>query len=73
MLTGWTNLQHDHVFFSLIPVLQAASIIKNMSRAKDDKNKNPLFLYVAFAHTHTPLAYETAFENASSRPGNLKV
>lgn len=35
--------------------------------------KQPMFLYVAFAHTHTPLAYEPAFENASSRPGELKV
>jgi arylsulfatase G len=28
----------------------------------------PFFLYMAFAHTHTPLAYAAAFENASSRP-----
>ena len=55
------------------------------SRAKDifarynplRRNKwtvSPFFLYVAFAHTHTPLAYdEQKFGNASSRPGFLKV
>jgi hypothetical protein len=38
------------------------------------KTVAPFFLYVAFAHTHTPLAYnEQKFGNASSRPGFLKV
>ena len=35
---------------------------------------NPFLLYVAFAHTHTPLAYnETLFGNASDRPGRRKI
>ena len=33
----------------------------------------PFFLYVAFAHTHTPLAYPPAFNSASPRPSRLKV
>ena len=33
----------------------------------------PFFLYVAFAHTHTPLAYDPKFENASNRPGRTKI
>ena len=37
------------------------------------KSGTPFFLYVAFAHTHTPLAYPPAFNAASSRPGRLKV
>eukprot|EP00927_Polykrikos_kofoidii_P056161 TRINITY_DN50327_c0_g1_i1.p1 TRINITY_DN50327_c0_g1~~TRINITY_DN50327_c0_g1_i1.p1 ORF type:complete len:538 (-),score=48.67 TRINITY_DN50327_c0_g1_i1:208-1821(-) len=38
------------------------------------KSGKPFFLYFAFAHTHTPLAYnEKQFGNASSRPGRLAV
>ena len=33
----------------------------------------PFLLYVAFAHTHTPLAYQSQWDNASSRPGYHKV
>ena len=33
----------------------------------------PFLLYVAFAHTHTPLAYEAKYENASTRPGYHQV
>eukprot|EP00041_Stephanoeca_diplocostata_P014217 m.256064 g.256064 ORF g.256064 m.256064 type:complete len:566 (+) comp19624_c1_seq6:78-1775(+) len=45
----------------------------NRQHAATVADKKPMFLYVAFAHTHTPLAYEPAFDNASSRPGELKV
>jgi arylsulfatase G len=31
----------------------------------------PFFLYVAYAHTHTPLAYAPHFENASSRAARV--
>lgn len=37
------------------------------------KAGTPFFLYIAFAHTHTPLAYTPEFANASARPGLLKV
>jgi hypothetical protein len=37
------------------------------------KSGTPFFLYVAFAHTHTPLAYPPEFNEASPRPGRLKV
>lgn len=37
------------------------------------KENTPFFLYIAFAHTHTPLAYTPAFNNASTRPGRLQV
>jgi arylsulfatase A-like enzyme len=37
------------------------------------KENTPFFLYIAFAHTHTPLAYTPAFNNASARPGRLQV
>lgn len=33
----------------------------------------PLFLHVAFAHTHTPLAYSERFANSSTRPGWARV
>ena len=33
----------------------------------------PFLLYVAFAHTHTPLAYQSQWENASTRPGYHQV
>jgi arylsulfatase A-like enzyme len=36
-------------------------------------SSTPFFLYVAFAHTHTPLAYRKEFEHASPRPGFYKV
>ena len=51
---------------------RAASIIR--SHAKGAANEGiPFFLYVAFAHTHTPLAYSKAFEDASPRSGWYKV
>jgi len=34
---------------------------------------HPFFLYVAFAHTHTPLAYAPRWANVSTRPGRLSV
>jgi len=40
-------------------------------RAKDASSK-PFFLYVAFAHPHTPLFYDPKFSNSSSRPGFKK-
>ena len=33
----------------------------------------PFLLYVAFAHTHTPLAYQAQWQNISSRPGYHSV
>lgn len=38
------------------------------------QSQEPFFLYMAFAHTHTPLGYnEEQFGNASSRPGRLAI
>lgn len=38
--------------------------------AKAAASKSPFFLYVGFAHTHTPTAYENEkWANASKRPG----
>ncbi|EDQ85126.1 uncharacterized protein MONBRDRAFT_29624 [Monosiga brevicollis MX1] len=34
---------------------------------------DPFFLYVAYAHTHTPLAYDPMFANASTREGRAQV
>lgn len=38
-----------------------------------DKDGTPFFLYVAFAHTHTPLAYSSKWANTSKRPGRLSI
>ena len=35
--------------------------------------RKPVLLYMAFAHTHTPLAYSERFSNASNRAGFSKV
>ena len=59
------------------------SDISNISEVKKDKDTtnspdgpdNPFLLYIAFAHTHSPLAYDSKFENSSNpdRPGFNKV
>lgn len=51
---------------------RARQIIGQHARggALDD---TPLFLHVAFAHTHTPLGFAPAFTNSSSRPGWYRV
>eukprot|EP01063_Lacrimia_lanifica_P022926 TRINITY_DN30436_c0_g1_i1.p1 TRINITY_DN30436_c0_g1~~TRINITY_DN30436_c0_g1_i1.p1 ORF type:complete len:549 (+),score=163.06 TRINITY_DN30436_c0_g1_i1:35-1681(+) len=50
---------------------RATSIIEE--HAASD-HPTPFLLYMAFAHTHTPLAYdETRFGNASSRPGRAQI
>lgn len=36
------------------------------------KQGTPFLLYVAFAHTHTPLAYAPKWANASSRPAHAR-
>ena len=42
--------------------------------ASNGGTPNPFLLYMAFAHTHTPLGYDEArFGNASSRPGWSQV
>lgn len=58
----------------------AVNIIKKYSNTDVAWQNSPetankqFFLYVAFAHTHTPLAYdESRFANASSRPGWYKI
>lgn len=51
-------------------VRRAAQLI-NATADKGD-GANPLFLYVAFAHTHTPLAYDVRWSNPT-RPGWYKV
>jgi hypothetical protein len=38
-----------------------------------EKEGVPLFLYIAFAHTHTPLAFATKWANTSKRPGRLSI
>jgi len=35
--------------------------------------KKPFLLYVGFAHTHTPLAYDNTFANISDRPGAAAI
>lgn len=61
---------------------RAESILKKYSKnstaaqskpAMGSTNPNPFLLYIAFAHTHTPLAYDPRFENASSRPGFRRI
>jgi len=48
---------------------QAVNIIH-----KHGQSGEPFFLYMAFAHTHTPLGYDgEKFENASRRHGRQKV
>ena len=51
----------------------AASTSSSTSSSTASPAPAPFFLYVGFAHTHTPLAYSPTFENASSRPGFKKV
>jgi len=51
---------------------RAVSIIANHSSGGSREGVR-FFLYVAFAHTHTPLAYSSSFENASPRKGWYKV
>ena len=45
----------------------------NQTRDSVQGDVAPFLLYMAFAHTHTPLAYDLSFENASTRPGFRKV
>ena len=52
--------------------VKRATQLINATAAKAD-TASPLFLYVAFAHTHTPLAYNPRWANASVRPGWYKV
>ena len=54
---------------------QYASRAKSIfSQYSSSANPNPFLLYMAFAHTHTPLGYDEArFGNASPRPGWEKV
>ena len=51
---------------------RAVSIISRHAKGATHEGV-PFFLYVAFAHTHTPLAYSKEFEDASPRPGWYKV
>ena len=65
------NLNHQYA-------ARAESILKKYSKnltvqLRPAVSTNPFFLYIAFAHTHTPLAYDPRFENASSRPGFRRV
>jgi len=46
---------------------------KDSHRLTNTSQTNPFLLYVAFAHTHTPLAYSERFSNASHRPGFQRV
>jgi len=48
---------------------RATELITNFSRT----GAAPFFLYMAYAHTHTPLAYSQRFSNASTRPGFYRV
>ena len=52
---------------------RAADILARFKPGSGADAGNPFLLYVAFAHTHTPLAYQKKFENASTRPGYHKV
>lgn len=47
----------------------ADSIVEFFHARGEVAEAKPFLLYVGFAHTHTPMAYDPAFENASSRPG----
>lgn len=48
---------------------RAKELIAKFSRP----GEKPFFLYMAYAHTHTPLAYSERFSNASKRPGFYRV
>jgi hypothetical protein len=52
--------------------VRRAALLINATADRGD-GANPLFLYVAFAHTHTPLAYNARWSNSSTRPGWYKV
>ena len=52
--------------------VRAGEIFARFTAGGPDAGK-PFLLYVAFAHTHTPLAYEAKYENVSTRPGYHQV
>jgi arylsulfatase A-like enzyme len=52
---------------------RAAEIFARFKPGAGADAGKPFLLYVAFAHTHTPAAYDAAFENASTRPGYHQV
>jgi hypothetical protein len=56
-------------------VARARRLIESHAEAvQTGQTSKAMFLYVAFAHTHTPLGYdETKFGNASQRPGYKRV
>lgn len=49
---------------------RATSIIHDHAEIGGD---NPFFLYMAYSHMHTPMAYSAKFEGISTRPGYQKV
>ena len=52
--------------------VRASEIFSRFKAGGPDAGK-PFLLYVAFAHTHTPLAYQAKYDNASTRPGYQQV
>jgi hypothetical protein len=52
--------------------VRAGEIFARFKAGGPDAGK-PFLLYVAFAHTHTPLAYQEKYDNASTRPGYQQV
>ena len=60
---------HTHALNSAY-ARRARELISMHSNSSD---ASPLFLYLAFAHTHTPLAYEARWENATARGDHSAV